>query len=258
MIMFELLSWIYTLMLLTDSEEVVFKYILVQRLVTLFIFNRLLFSLMPVLLLRLLVKMGIPPFHGWVLSVIPQIRKNSSWFFLTLHKLLPSIVLIIISFLSSKAFLIYLVAVILLVVTRNKLVKLILLSSISHTVWVLLGIIQNLYLGLKYWSLYSLLLLAVMGGVRIDFNLFSQFSLVLLISWLIWAGLPPFSVFWLKLLIVLSYLHKWIITVLVLLVLRVYTMWMYARILILQLWTKSSKPSFSFIFMRRGIILILL
>jgi len=257
-LVFEFLSWIYVLILILDSEEMILKYVIIQRFVTLLFLSGILFSSYIMILVRVLVKIGIPPFHSWAVNVRHQLRKNSFWFLLTIHKLLPTLILIIIVFLRSKTLLIYLVFVVMTLLSSNRTIKLLLISSIRHSVWVLLGITQSLYLGLKYWIVYSLLFLILISGFSLEVRVFSQVALVLLVRWLVWAGLPPFSIFWLKLLIVLTFLPKWRVLVILLLIVRVYAMWAYIRILALQVWGNTRKPAFSslFVMSRRLLFLI--
>jgi len=192
----ELLSWAFALLL----DKWILKYLVVQ---SYFILLRIVGSIIRALLLLLrgLLKMGMPPFHGWLLPIIRIVRKEVFIFITTLHKLLPIMFLLLLVFIFNRRHLIILVLLSLRVLLLGASVRFVLIitfSSFVHSGWILLGALVRTGFVLFYWGTYLTLSFVLL---RIKQNLLRQrvsHRVIQAAYWLILSGLPPFTIFWLK------------------------------------------------------------
>jgi len=194
----EVLSWLFVMLI---SPSTVMKYLVIQAY---FIILGLLGVLwMPLfLVLRLFLKIGLPPMHVWFLKLSVLMGKWVFIFFSTLHKLLPLLLL-------GRCFMTryLLTRIILLVSTRLiyqifEFLFIIMTSSMVHRGWILLGIQLNLKTGLVYWTIYSLVFLFLLRTLSYNsmFRRGVEQSTNTGIAWLAVSGIPPFIIFWIKVL----------------------------------------------------------
>ena len=196
----ELLSWVLVIII---EASLALKYLLIQR-VFLFVGALGVFlKVRPILTLAILIKMGLPPFHLWFITLLSFFKKRLFFVILTFHKLLPVVLISKIMPLSFTRR-----AIQLLLLTRGVFIlqvrgvfSVFLVSSIIHSGWLILRRVISLSLGLFYWSCYSALVFLFLVSIRsrrvklTDLNQTSYRSLL----WLTMSGIPPFTVFWLKL-----------------------------------------------------------
>jgi len=205
LVLIELLSWILAVVI---PISISLKYLIIQGY---FIFLGLIGLLWytPALVFRLLLKVGLPPFHLWFFSISFYLYKNIFTFFITIHKLIP---LFLIRKVST--FIVYFIGAILvssgvLLFQVSDFLYTFISSSLLHTGWIILAILLSNKVGLIYWLLYSLLIIIMISILvfkTIALLSLEQSSLISL-SWLILSGVPPFTIFWLKLSIL--YLAMW-------------------------------------------------
>jgi len=146
--------------------------------------------------MRLFLKIGIPPIHLWLITILNRIRPLTLLFIFTIHKLLPLLFL--------RKLIIRPVIVVMLVITRvtlflqSSLLIIYFMSSIVHTFWIRLSLITNNLLFIFYWAGYSLLragfVVSIFSKRNPQYNSNSLTSVRLLIL----GGIPPTLVFWLK------------------------------------------------------------
>lgn len=197
LVLIELLSWILAIIIPTSIS---LKYLLIQGY---FIFLGLIGLLwFPLTLrLRLLLKVGLPPFHLWFFSISFYLHKNIFRFFITIHKLIP------LFFLSKIATpLLYLIRLILissgiLIFQVRDFFYTFISSSLLHTGWIIIAILLSSKTGALYWMLYSRLVIIIIAIFTFKvINLLGiEQSRLTSFSWLILSGIPPFTIFWLKL-----------------------------------------------------------
>jgi len=209
LILLELLSWIFVLLL---NEVISIKYLIIQAY---FIFGAILGSFWRAFLIvfRLILKVGMPPMHLWFIKVSFWINKFIFIFFRTFHKLFPLILIRL--FMCLKLFpliLLFLVSGILLFQVVD-FFYVILSSSLIHKNWIVLSIQYSQKLGFLYWVIYCrvflfLLRRFVFKHINNSSNEQSRFSGL---SWIVLAGIPPFSLFWIK---------AWVVTFVLLWVIR--------------------------------------
>nr|YP_009045925.1 NADH dehydrogenase subunit 2 [Myomenippe fornasinii]CDR98408.1 NADH dehydrogenase subunit 2 [Myomenippe fornasinii] len=238
------------------SSEAALKYFLIQALgSTIIILSSSLFIssptyFLPLGLLALLLKLGAAPFHYW----FPQVMEGLSWFqafiLLSIQKLAP---MFLISYLVINPMLIKIIllsaslsAIIGALGGLNlmKLRKILAFSSINHMSWMLIAISINDMMWMMYYMFYIIISLSVIilfnsanafsiSDLLIFNNTKSFFSLSLPLSLLSLGGLPPFTGFIPKWMMIQSLLSEKMFIILTLLLFSaLITLYYYLRIMI--------------------------
>ena len=236
-------------------SEAALKYFLIQALAsTIIIISRclILFShLTPyfLILISLLLKLGAAPFHFW----FPQVIEGLSWLqaviLITIQKFAP---IYLISYMINDSIFLHFTLISATIsaivgalrgLNTLKLRKLIAFSSINHISWILVAISLNQAIWLIYFVFYSAISISVIAIFFIlqIYNMsdllnfkFSKslFILSIPISLLSLGGLPPFSGFIPKWIIIQIILNNNIMLVLFfLLISSLTTLYFYLRIL---------------------------
>jgi len=203
----EILSWIFTLFL---DKELVLKYLLIQ---TAFLLTGLASALwfFKGLFLILLFKLGVPPFHLWFINLASALKKYSFLFIRTLHKLVPLFCLSKFIYLRivSVLFVVIVFSGVLIIESRELFITLI-ISSMIHSGWIIIRRLIRIKFLIFYFVVYCFIVFLFVYRLKLK-NLWtarreqnSNSSFI----WLILSGLPPFSLFWLKVLLVRHILIK--------------------------------------------------
>jgi len=194
----ELLSWAFVLLL---PSWIALPYLIIQRFFIFVIFIGV--GLSPILIVwTLLFKIGVPPFHAWILMLI-YYREVVMFLFINLiHKVLPIILLSKIVYTNMLVFWISLRVTIRIriIMQLRTLFQVVLFSSIIHSMWIILSAMVSFIFFLFYWLFYMLGSIFLLVGRSIKFTrllTINQTSVILLI-WLLISGVPPFIIFWLK------------------------------------------------------------
>lgn len=199
------------------SSEASLKYFLIQTfassimlLAIILIINQL--NLINLLIFSsLLLKIGASPFHFWLPIVNEGLSWTNSIILISWQKIAP---IIIISHLSYN-FIINLSIILSSIIgaigglNQTSLRKLLAYSSINHIRWILIRIIIRFTIWILYFIIYSLILLSIviyLNSLKISHinQLFSSFShnklikILFIINLLSIGGLPPFSGFFPK------------------------------------------------------------
>ncbi len=193
------------------------KYFLLQRICSiLFILNWLIYKNIFFIIIILFIKIGLPPFHYWVIDLL----KFSSWkiffYLITIQKL--GLYFILSYFIINKIIiiLIILMSIVLrlfIIFIINNIINIIIFSSFIHNRWLLRRLFIRKKLFLIYFILY-VFFINILYKILINYNLLiiSQ-SIDSIKWWVVWIlmGLPPFSLFLIKWSISL-FLIKWSIS----------------------------------------------
>lgn len=160
-------------------------------------------------ILGLFMKLGVFPFHGWIPMVMSSLTWAGCLLLVTVQKVGPLFVVCIRDFLTSGFLLIFSVFSVLVggIIGYNQsyIRSLIAYSSIRHTGWLIISFVCSFRVFIIYLFVYFFLL-------RILFSLFSSLHLrkviyrgvgfkfwgVLSLLILRLSGIPPFSMFYLK------------------------------------------------------------
>nr|QZZ18232.1 NADH dehydrogenase subunit 2 [Alebroides salicis] len=199
------------------SSECCLKYFIIQSISSSLFMLSFLFILMNVdinselmLIISLMIKMGVSPFHTWVLNVIEGLSFKSMFLLLTFLKLPP---LCILSYTSGYLF--YFVVLTLIMssifgLNQNSFRKIIGYSSIFNMGFILscMNINQVWLFYLFFYS--SVILMLIFMLVNLNMNYLNQFIMndfsplskfILLMSLLSMGGMPPLMGFMIKLVV---------------------------------------------------------
>lgn len=199
LVIMELFSWILSILL-----KAPLKYLVIQRIflpigVIGLIYNYFVWSM------SLLYKIGLPPFHLWLVKIIQEVSISLFLFIRTLHKLVPIFVMLI--FLRNELVILIISvfsAIFLLIISSFLLI--LIYSSFLHSGWILLAGYSKIIFSLVYWSVYSLVLILLVRVITTRFRslLFFYLRLAVIIFLLILSGIPPFTMFWIKVIVLIN------------------------------------------------------
>jgi len=202
------------------------------------------------LLIGVLIKMGIWPFHSWYLKIIDRLEMNfgSLWIIITWQKLLPLFIIIFSTLLYiDSLFLILVILNLILSLTYLKSVlniKSVLgFSSINSNSWLITLVFFSILIWKLFLLFYSLRIIFIIyfvnrEGTRIIKNLVILLALVFNIG-----GLPPILMFWAKVLTIKMILFNNIQEeiVFLLLIRTCYIVFFYLYIILLEFFFISLK-----------------
>lgn len=198
LVVMEVLSWLFIQFIPIWR---VLKYLFLQGVFFVFVIISIVW-IKPFLLIRLFLKIGIPPFHLWVIRLILEIELISFGIMLTLHKFLPTLLLAKALKEFILVFIIRIVLISLRVLIRNlrSILMVLVLSSILHTLWIRFGSVLRLGIVFFYWLSYRILLILILKSINTDYILYTLINQRMLsnLIWLFLSGIPPFTMFWLK------------------------------------------------------------
>ena len=200
------------------SNERSLKYFVVQSLGSvIFIRSSLLieinknWTVILLLVVSLILKLGAAPFHIWIPIIAENINKYQLLFLLTWQKLAPLYILFSIS--QKKR--VYVFAFISLIIgavgSINELrtYTLLVYSSINHTGWILLIVVTNEFIRILYIFIYSLLIVNVIYYINSKNRIITWFTnnknrKIFFFNLLSLGGLPPFTGFIIKWILIIE------------------------------------------------------
>lgn len=166
-----------------------------------------------IIIISIAIKLGLPPFHIWIPQIIEKIKWNMCIILITWQKLAP---IYIISLVSQEKLTQILVVISIatgsiMAINQTSLRKIIAYSTITHIRWIILSIKVRDKIWIRYFVLYSILVLITtiyFKKINIIFirqtsvrrlKLIEKINFVIII--LRMGGLPPF----------LGFIPKWVI-----------------------------------------------
>ena len=202
----------------------------------------------------LILKLGARPFHQWVFYVVRGINWFRIFILLTLIKLIPFIVLLKFIDKFTDLILVYLVFCVIIGILggigQSSLRFLVVYSSIAQIGWIFLSIILSysfflyylfIYFSLIYFLYYSLNLKNIYYFSQIlKFNWVSIYILIIVLRI---RGIPPFSIFLLKIniiTIVFKFFNTWFLVYIVIFI-SLISLFYYIRLIILLFLNRSIK-----------------
>jgi NADH:ubiquinone oxidoreductase subunit 2 (subunit N) len=207
-ISFELNTLIFLPLLKTKYylfiTEAIMKYFLLQSVCSItLILGWIIFKNRFFFIVILIVKIGLPPFHWWVIDFLKLNNWTSFFLLITIQKL--GLLILISYFLNEKFYFLFfilfsIVLSLLNIWFLNNIFYLIIFSSIIHNSWLLVGIIFSIKLFVIYFLSYLILIiLLIIIFKNNNLILFNQNinSWKLMLCWIL-IGLPPFSIFIIK------------------------------------------------------------
>lgn len=207
-----------------NNKKLIFLYFIVQIIASfIFIFSLISNPIISneysntLLILALIIKLGIPPFHLWIIIITKSINWWLLFLTLTIQKIIPLNVL----FLSTIKPIIFMLIIIISIIipsikifTITELKTLMTYSSINQTGWIVrLIFIKNsiwiIYIGIYIIIISSISFIIHESKISIKFYQvnFKNFNLILTILIINIAGLPPLTFFifkWIRTFIIIS------------------------------------------------------
>ncbi len=194
------------LFLIFYSRELQILYFLVQEIASfLFLLVVLLKLPLALLLIRLILKIGLVPFHFWLIKFLTDLKWLEIVLFFTLIKCIP--LWIIVHITTIKFFIFFVLNSVIrtcLILTTYLIKPLFIFSSNTHTIWIILATTQHLVLGLFYFLLYRIILFLLLNSFK-EHNIKNKRFSIILFS--VFIGLPPFPIFILKWVVLFSVLR---------------------------------------------------
>nr|YP_009338717.1 NADH dehydrogenase subunit 2 [Eriosoma lanigerum]ANW72380.1 NADH dehydrogenase subunit 2 [Eriosoma lanigerum] len=198
------------------SIESTMKYFLIQAfasiILMIFLINKSMMFMIKeniLIIMPLLMKMSMMPFHLWLPSMIEGLNWMSCLIMFTWQKITP---MIMISYLNINKNIMFLIILLMLnsifSMNQNSMRKILAMSSINNSTWMLTAILINEKLWLNYFFIYSMLnilIIFILNKFKINYinqlkffnsNFFFKLNLFLLIFSIM--GLPPMIGFIMK------------------------------------------------------------
>ncbi|YP_008758394.1 NADH dehydrogenase subunit 2 (mitochondrion) [Diuraphis noxia] len=201
------------------SIEATMKYFLIQAfasiILLIFLINKNLLFLNNnnlLIMMPLMMKLSLMPFHLWLPSMLEGLNWFSCLLMMTWQKITP---LIMISYLNIDKNMIFLITLLsmnsIFGLNQNSMRKILAMSSINNTTWMLFAILMNEKLWMNYFLIYSILnflIIKMLNNYNINYinqlkffnlNFFFKLNMLMLIFSIM--GLPP----------MLGFLMKWML-----------------------------------------------
>lgn len=231
------------------SIEATIKYFLIQAfasiLLLIFLINKNLLFINNdnlLIIIPLLIKLRLIPFHLWLPSIIEGLNWISCLLIITWQKITP---LIIISYLNINKNIIFLIRIIsinsIFGLNQNSIRKILAISSINNTTWILFAILINENLWINYFLIYSILnflIIKLLNNYNINYinqikffnlNFFFKLNILILIFSII--GLPPIIGFLIKWILIKTLIYNNIyIIIIILIILTILNLFFYIKI----------------------------
>nr|YP_010743018.1 NADH dehydrogenase subunit 2 [Anagonalia emeiensis]WEU75299.1 NADH dehydrogenase subunit 2 [Anagonalia emeiensis] len=198
------------------SSECMMKYFIIQSLSSSILMLGMMLIMMLnekssfIITISLLLKIGMSPFHNWVLSIIEGLNYNSTFYLLTFMKISPLVIMSYISKIIWISIILSLIVGAILGINQNSIRKMLGYSSIFNLGFIC-SCISEMSLWLIYMIIYSFMLLNVILMIyKLNISYFNQimmneYNLNMKISFwvmmLSFSGMPPMLGFMSKLMV---------------------------------------------------------
>lgn len=223
--------------------EFIIKYFLIQRITSVIlvvlcsIYYNLFFFVVVILL-----KIGIPPFHLWILDILKiETQWNNFFILITFQKyylfllISTKIQQMVIFIRLLFAFVVFFSIVNL--IFNNKIIFIIFFSRRVHSVWIIIRLILSFKIFLLYFIIYTSTIKTLTFLIN-DNNVITTYNINnIILWWIFWVfmGFPPFSIFIMKWRI-LVFIMKWRIPLFLLLIVISFVMlYIYIKFIIINL-----------------------
>nr|AKM70182.1 NADH dehydrogenase subunit 2 [Cinara tujafilina] len=231
------------------SSESSMKYFLIQAfasiLLLIMLINKSMFFLINsnfLLIIPLLIKLSLMPFHLWLPSMIEGLNWTSCLIMFTWQKISP---MILISYLNINKNMMFLISLIminsLMGMNQNSIRKILAISSINNSTWMLFAILMNENLWINYFIIYfflNFLMINIFKNFKINYinqlkffniNFFFKLNMLMLIFSIM--GLPPMLGFLMKwMLIKMLIYNKMFMILIILITLTILNLYFYLKL----------------------------
>nr|YP_009773277.1 NADH dehydrogenase subunit 2 [Meitanaphis microgallis]QIZ12424.1 NADH dehydrogenase subunit 2 [Meitanaphis microgallis] len=218
------------------SIESTMKYFLIQAfasiILLMFLINKSLFFMIQInmmIIIPLLMKLSLMPFHLWLPSMIEGLNWMSCLLLMTWQKISP---MIMISYLNLNKTIMFTIMMIslnnLFGMNQNSIRKILAMSSINNSSWMLIAIIMNEILWINYFMIYTILntmIIYILSMYNINyinqlkfFNFSFLFKLNMLMLIFSIMGLPPMQEYLMKWMLIKMLIYNKMIFILIMLI----------------------------------------
>lgn len=234
------------------------KYFISQRsasvvFLTSTIMGRVIENIMILGRLSIIFKLGVPPFHSWILGIIMNINLNELVLLLTVQKFIPLIILSQLGLRDAIMMVLILLRGAQIVVRANSNFSfryILFLSSVRNGIWIVVSLLRGVWF--TFLLLYSAILMGLVAvlisGKIIKFRDVAFRDPVkkmrVAIYFLNLGGVPPLMGFAVKLIVIKSLVDVRMISVFILITLSVIVLYVYTRMMY-QAYTISPNPTFN-------------
>jgi len=200
------------------NKKITFFYFIIQIIASLIIIYSIIINNLFIsnnifnflIILSLILKLSIPPFHLWLPIISMHIPWNILFILLSLQKIIPFYILSLIKInIIIIYFIIFICSIIPPIIILNLINFKILLSysSINQSRWIILLIFLKNIIWFKYFIFYTIILLNLLLNIflfkilfNLSYSLYNQikFNLIFIIFIFNLAGIPPYSFFYIK------------------------------------------------------------
>nr|YP_009744652.1 NADH dehydrogenase subunit 2 [Rhopalosiphum nymphaeae]QIF10537.1 NADH dehydrogenase subunit 2 [Rhopalosiphum nymphaeae]QYB20486.1 NADH dehydrogenase subunit 2 [Rhopalosiphum nymphaeae]UYR21960.1 NADH dehydrogenase subunit 2 [Rhopalosiphum nymphaeae] len=208
------------------SIEATMKYFLIQAfasiLLLMFLINKNLLFLNNsniLIMMPLLMKLSLMPFHLWLPSMMEGLNWFSCLLMMTWQKVSPFIMISYLNIDKNMIFLIILISMnSIFGMNQNSMRKILAMSSINNSTWMLFAILMNNNLWINYFLIYSMLnflIIKILNNYNINYinqikffnlNFFFKLNLMMLIFSIM--GLPPMIGFLMKWMLIKTLIYN--------------------------------------------------
>nr|QLD97297.1 NADH dehydrogenase subunit 2 [Rhipicephalus maculatus] len=214
-----------------------FQYSLFNSMFFLFIIN-----------ISILIKLGMIPFHFWIILISESMSFDALLILLTLQKTLPLLIMEkFVSELMIPLFILSSLMASILAMKYKMMKKILIFSSISHQGWILCLVAKKLNFWLSYLILYFVILFNIINIC--DYNKINSFSdflkskmksevkMKLITSMMSLGGMPPFLGFFMKIVAIFLLMKMNLIFIFILILSSLINLFFYVRSITPNLFT---------------------
>lgn len=219
------------------SNNFIVKYFRIQRILSLFLLITILNKFYLIFFLIILIKIGFPPFHFWIIDLVLNI-KEIQFLYLSFFQKYPLILILFFWFYTNNNFFyfflmfnIFLTRI--LIFFSSSIIYFLFFSSFNFIFWLYLLINFNLFYFkiwiLRYFIIFFLIILKISKIEKIE-NILSikiiNFSYIFF--W--FSGFPPFLIFFIKLIVFIFFIKLSLNFVIFLIIISFFYLFIYFQI----------------------------
>jgi len=188
---------IFIILLWKSNGEGRIKYFIINSFSSLLLVYSVIISINIMRITVLLFKLALPPFLSWGVDIINWMRSVELSLFLTIQKI--GLIILLTNFNLIWGIGMLVAGSVLAVINNSSIISILFISSLVHSVWLIVRRFQSFTLLILYFIIYSTMLLVAVRLTADNIKIIIKSELAIVI--LVLRGLPPFLLFYFKWLI---------------------------------------------------------
>nr|YP_010561789.1 NADH dehydrogenase subunit 2 [Ammothea clausi]UYX57749.1 NADH dehydrogenase subunit 2 [Ammothea clausi] len=206
------------------------------------------------IMLIMMMKIGMFPFMMWYIEIITKTSFLAMKLIMTIQKILPMIIInMMVNNYNMLYFMIMINMMISSIIALNQInmKKILSLSSVNHMGWMLMSLIFNYSTFIIYFMVYTTILWTIISFLKIYsikyiMQMFLMNNICMMLSVMSMAGLPPFSGFMMKWMIINLMMNYYMIMLSLIMILSsVISLYFYLRLIMLSFMMSFIKMKWS-------------